>query len=212
MKFSWNDKKAASNFAKHRVSFDEATAVFDDQNALIDLDDNDDEERWQTIADQFKACCSSSTLNVEQAQFVSSRPEGPHAMKKIVTTGKRVLKGDRWHDDNGPLPDGPGEWVPPMTDDEILTAALSDPDAQPLTDAQLARMRRMSRVQLLRRTLGLTQEKFAERFHIPIGTLRDWEQGRAEPDQTARAYLEVIAASPRTVEKALKGKILEKAE
>lgn len=49
MKFSWNDKKAASNFAKHRVSFDEATAVFDDQNALIDLDDNDDEERWQTI-------------------------------------------------------------------------------------------------------------------------------------------------------------------
>jgi len=33
---------------------------------------------------------------------------------------------------------------------------------------------------------------FAVRFHIPIGTLRDWEQGRAEPDQAERAYLKVI--------------------
>jgi putative transcriptional regulator len=38
--------------------------------------------------------------------------------------------------------------------------------------------------------LGLSQEKFATRFEIPIGTLRDWEQGRSEPDKPARAYLE----------------------
>jgi putative transcriptional regulator len=36
--------------------------------------------------------------------------------------------------------------------------------------------------------LGHNQEDFAARFHIAIGTLRDWEQGRAEPDQAARAY------------------------
>ena len=35
----------------------------------------------------------------------------------------------------------------------------------------------------MRRALGLTQEEFATRYHIPIGTLRDWEQGRAQPDQ-----------------------------
>jgi len=29
--------------------------------------------------------------------------------------------------------------------------------------------------------LQLTQEEFAPRYHIPLGTLRDWEQGRAEP-------------------------------
>jgi putative transcriptional regulator len=32
------------------------------------------------------------------------------------------------------------------------------------------------------------------RYRIPLGTLRDWEQGRSYPDAPARAYLEVIAA------------------
>jgi putative transcriptional regulator len=40
---------------------------------------------------------------------------------------------------------------------------------------------------------------------VPIGTLRDWEQGRAEPDQTARAYLLVIASDPDAVRHALDG-------
>jgi putative transcriptional regulator len=42
-------------------------------------------------------------------------------------------------------------------------------------------------VKTLRRALGFTQEEFALRYQIPIGTLRDWEQGRTEPDQPARA-------------------------
>jgi putative transcriptional regulator len=37
------------------------------------------------------------------------------------------------------------------------------------------------------RALGLTQQEFSVRFLIPLGTLRDWEQGAAEPDQAARA-------------------------
>jgi len=41
----------------------------------------------------------------------------------------------------------------------------------------------------LRRALALTQEEFAARSKIPLGTLRDWEQGRSEPDQPAKAYL-----------------------
>ena len=51
--------------------------------------------------------------------------------------------------------------------------------------------------------MGLTQEEFAARFHIPLGTLRDWEQGRSEPDQPARAYLKVIAGDPAAVTRAL---------
>jgi len=45
--------------------------------------------------------------------------------------------------------------------------------------------------------------EFAARYHIPIGTLRDWEQGRCEPDQPARAYLAVIAHDPEGVKRAL---------
>lgn len=90
-----------------------------------------------------------------------------------------------------------------MTDDEVRAAALKDPDAQPLTEARLARMRPVPRTKTMRRALGLTQEAFAARYHIPLGTLRDWEQGRAEPDQTARAYLTVIARDPDSVSRAL---------
>ena len=83
-----------------------------------------------------------------------------------------------------------------MTDEERHAAAMSDPDAQPLTEADWTRMKRTPRAKIIRRALGLSQEEFAARFHIPIGTLRDWEQGRAEPDQAARAYLKVIARAP----------------
>jgi putative transcriptional regulator len=90
-----------------------------------------------------------------------------------------------------------------MTEEELLAAARSDPDAQPLTEAQLKRMRRVPFAKHVRWKVGLSQGEFARRFHIPIGTLRDWEQWRSEPDQGALAYLKVIAADPRFVERAL---------
>lgn len=70
-------------------------------------------------------------------------------------------------------------------------------------------MRRVSRTKTLRRALGLTQEKFAARYQIPLGTLRNWEQGRAEPDQPARAYLKAIAGDPEAVQRALRSAMPE---
>lgn len=90
-----------------------------------------------------------------------------------------------------------------MTAEERSRAAAADPDARPLTEADLDRMKRTPQVKVVRRALGLTQEDFAARYHIPIGTLRDWEQGRVEPDQAARAYITVIAREPETVRAAL---------
>ena len=90
-----------------------------------------------------------------------------------------------------------------MSIEAIEKAARADPDAQPLTEADLNRMKRTPRVKIIRRALDLTQEEFAERYHIPLGTLRDWEQGRAEPDQPTRAYLTVIARDPEHVNRML---------
>ena len=90
-----------------------------------------------------------------------------------------------------------------MTEAEVLAAALADPDAKPLTPKDFKRMKRIPRAKIIRRALGLTQEEFAARFRIPLGTLRDWEQGAAEPDQAARAYLTVIARNPKAVADAL---------
>lgn len=91
-----------------------------------------------------------------------------------------------------------------MTSRQVLAAARADPDAQPLSQADLKRMKRTPQVKIIRRALGLSQEEFAARYRLPVGTVRDWEQGRAEPDAAARAYLQVIAREPDTVHKALK--------
>jgi len=75
-----------------------------------------------------------------------------------------------------------------MTEAEVLAAALSDPDAQTLKPDDFKRMKRTPRVKIICRGLGLTLEEFSALFHIPLGTLRNWEQGAAEPDSCARIF------------------------
>ena len=105
-------------------------------------------------------------------------------MSKTGTTRVTVKPGDM-------MPQGDTDWgrLDVMTDEEVVTAALSDPDTQPLTPEQLSGMRRVSRVKVLRQRLDMTQMQFAEAFHLPITTLRDWEQRRSTPDAPAQALL-----------------------
>ena len=93
--------------------------------------------------------------------------------------------------------------VDAMTDEEVIARALTDPDNLPSTPEQLSRMRRVSFAKHVRWILRLSQEQFAARFGIPVGTLRDWEQHRSEPDTAAMSYLKVIKANPKAVVKAL---------
>ncbi len=96
-----------------------------------------------------------------------------------------------------------GKMPEAMTPEAIERAAVADRDAQPLTEADLKRMKRTPQTKIIRRALELTQEEFSSRYRIPLGTLRDWEQGRTEPDQPARAYLMVIARDPEHVNRTL---------
>lgn len=86
--------------------------------------------------------------------------------------------------------------VPEMEGRRDVDHPAYDPDCLPLTTEQLSQMKRPPFVKRLRRQFALTQQEFSNRYHIPIGTLRDWEQGRTEPDATAQAFLKVIAADP----------------
>jgi putative transcriptional regulator len=90
-----------------------------------------------------------------------------------------------------------------MTESQRHEAALADPDAQPLTADSIAAMTQTPRLKMIRRALGLTQEQFSARFQIPLGTLRTWEQGATQPDQTARAFLRAIAGEVSAVQHAL---------
>ncbi len=89
------------------------------------------------------------------------------------------------------------------TPEQRHAAAMADPDARPIRPQDMSRMRRTPQVKVIRQAFKLSQEEFAERYHIPIGTLRDWEQRRKEPDAAAKAYLRVIAREPEIVRRAL---------
>src|SRR6202000_2585496 len=54
-------------------------------------------------------------------------------------------------------------------------------------------------VRAIRRKLHLSQQKFAQKYRIPLPTLRNWEQGRRQPDAPAAAYLHAIAMRPREI-------------
>lgn len=80
---------------------------------------------------------------------------------------------------------------------------VSDPDNPELDVGELRAMKRVAPIKRIRWQLGLSQEDFARRFEIPIGTLRDWEQGRSNPDRPALAYLKIIGSDPDFVARAL---------
>jgi putative transcriptional regulator len=187
LEFEWHEAKAEANLQAHGVSFELATAVFKDPFAIERLDDREDygEERFLLIgmADEqlllFVATPNGRTV------FELFQLGGQHSMSKTTISDK--------------MPS-------PMTPEAVERAARADRDAQPLTHVDLKRMRRTPQAKIIRRALELTQEEFSVRYHIPLGTLRDWEQGRAEPDQPTKAYLMLIARDPDHVNLVLNSK------
>ena len=91
-----------------------------------------------------------------------------------------------------------------MTEEEIEANALSDPDNPPWTEEEIARLRPVPNAKRIRAKLHLTQEQFAGSFNLPLGTVRDWELGRREPDTAAKNFLRVIEHNPEAVIEALK--------
>jgi len=194
--FEWNETKAATNWKVHGVTFQQATKVFSDHFAVEWIDDREGygEERINRLG-----MCDGVILHVTYTE----RGERKNMSKNTIIAKMRsdgtvveVLENG----EERPFPDVP---MRPMTEEEIHAAAMADHDARPMTPEELRRARRVPRIKTLRRSLHLTQQEFAARYHIPLGTLRDWEQGRAEPDQPAKAYLTVIARDPEGVRRAL---------
>jgi DNA-binding transcriptional regulator YiaG len=105
--------------------------------------------------------------------------------------------------DQAQLPGGKTDWaaVDAMTDEAAEAAALSDPDCQPLGDAQS--LHPMAQVKRLRLRLKLGQQAFADLYHIPLSTLVAWERHEAMPDAVAIAFLNAIAADPEGLADAL---------
>lgn len=91
-------------------------------------------------------------------------------------------------------------------DFEGVMVGLGDALAYAKDDATRGHMATVD-VKAVRAATNKTQAQFAEAFHLPVGTLRDWEQNRRQPDAPARALLSLIEAAPQTVEQLLAGQM-----
>ena len=60
-------------------------------------------------------------------------------------------------------------------------------------------------VKAIRRSLRMSQQRFASTYRIPLSTLKNWEQGRRAPDAPAAAYLLAIKRRPKEVMEAVSG-------
>jgi uncharacterized protein len=81
--FESDDQKAVTNARKHRVTFEQACAVFDDPAALTDIDDNPDEDRVITIGMAAKAILSVvSTMRGIRIRIISARKANKHEQNR----------------------------------------------------------------------------------------------------------------------------------
>ena len=190
LEFEWDDEKAANNLAKHGVAFPDARRLFDDIHALhySDRSMHYEEERFIGIG-----IVNGLVLTVvytergDRIRLISARKRRAMSRKHMTKHAGTESDWDR---------------LRTMSDAEAEAGALADKDNPPLSTDRPGPAP-VARVKVIRRALHLTQEEFSVRYRIPLGTLRDWEQGRTEPDQAAQAYLQVIATEPETVSRAL---------
>lgn len=85
--------------------------------------------------------------------------------------------------------------------DKIM-AGMEDVVAFAEGDASRGRIATVD-VKAIRAATRLSQEKFAVEYRLKPATLRDWEQGRRQPDGASAVYLRMIAADPEGVQQIL---------
>ena len=69
---------------------------------------------------------------------------------------------------------------------------------------ELSQMREAAaHLQQIRLRLGLSQEQLAERIHVSVTSIRNWEQGKRYPTGAARALYRILDRQPEAALKAL---------
>lgn len=120
------------------------------------------------------------------------------ADRKVSSEARKALASIDWHA------------IDAMTDEDIARQIEENPDApRDLSDAPPEAVRVVHpvgriNVRAIRAKLDLTQAQFAERFGFSVGAVRDWEQGRKEPDTPSRVLLLLIDREPAMVAEAVR--------
>lgn len=194
--FEWDEQKRESNLLKHGIDFIDALEVFSDSNRIENHVIRKEEIRYQVIGrtNDIVIFVVYTHRSLKNALF---QPEKLADLS--VNSMKRLMKMKAKTD-----------WkkVKAMTERQVIKAAKSDPDALPLTAAELKNFKRVNSpkkvdVKAIREKLGFSQKEFAYYFGVSIRTIQEWEQHRCYPNATARNFLKVIEKAPQVVQKAL---------
>jgi len=84
-----------------------------------------------------------------------------------------------------------------------IAAGLEDAIAFAEGGESKAQLIRAVDIKAIRERRNMTQGEFSEAYKLPIGTVRDWEQHRREPDTGSKVYLSMIEADPEGVRRIL---------
>jgi len=98
--------------------------------------------------------------------------------------------------------------VDAMTNKGIARQIATNRDAAQDMTAALKRgsMRRPikpEQIKFVRQKTGLSQSVFAARLNLNVATIRNWEQGRTQPDAAAITLLTLIEREPQVVMRTL---------
>ena len=90
-----------------------------------------------------------------------------------------------------------------MREDEIEAMAF-DPDFPATSDAELDQALAARRFRSIRSKHRLSEDAFSRILHVPVGMVRDWEEGRRMPDAAALALLTVFDNEPEAFARAFR--------
>lgn len=85
--------------------------------------------------------------------------------------------------------------IPELTDEQLARAI----PARVRKRLMLGQFESGEDIAALRRFVGLTQVQFALAMGMSVHTLRNWEQGRRQPEGPAIALLRIAARHPRII-------------
>lgn len=70
-------------------------------------------------------------------------------------------------------------------------------------DGFVAHVPEVVNVRSIRAKTHQTQESFARTYGFSVAAIRDWEQGRRQPERSARILLAMISEEPDTVKRVM---------
>lgn len=94
MRWEWDEKKSLSNLQKHHISFELAARILEeDPNALSQLDDRFEEERWQTIG----SLVQRNSVTIFVVHTLPQPDQGELSVGRIISARLATAKERRWY-------------------------------------------------------------------------------------------------------------------